>query len=330
MEKGKAAIFVLVILIGIVGAVIIYSGISSPTMAASTSNGDTGRDGTAAAQAGDVQICHKVDTLSKVLISVSAKAVDAHLDHGDCVFNAISCTCLPAGQDPPPPQGGPKCEEAPPAGDGLPEAPFECEPKGQPMSGNCDAGPSGVQYDCKDNCMCEKCGDGQVQTEVGEECDPPNANCDDDCTLKEETDCNDGLDNDGDGNIDGKDFDCCDNGMIDGTDPNKEDCDPSADPDGCADGLHCEKQDECVCVPNEATPTPTPEPTSTPTPTPGTECGNSILEAPEACDPPGPGGSGNNCGEGQTCNEDCTACVNPTSTPTPTIGATQTPTGTPS
>src|SRR5690606_3617274 len=43
---------------------------------------------------------------------------------------------------------------------------------------------------------------------------------------------------------------------------------------------------------------------------PTAECGNGVIESPEACDPPG---SSDGCGSGFLCTNDCSQCVSATS-----------------
>ncbi|MFO8016835.1 MAG: DUF4215 domain-containing protein [Candidatus Woesearchaeota archaeon] len=151
----------------------------------------------------------------------------------------------------------------------------------------CDDGNTVSGDGCSNTCQLEYCGDGIVQPGLGEECDDGNTidddDCDNSCKLTEEavmeaapTECNDGIDNDGDGCADwpfdrgcsgesdqNEDNDpdlppedqCsrCGDGIIDtpNSEGTNEECDPgkaNADGDcGIVDGMQGTCLDDCTC-----------------------------------------------------------------------------------
>jgi cysteine-rich repeat protein len=230
----------------------------------------------------------------------------------------------------------------PVCGDGILDDGETCDPPGSPAGGNgnncdsdctvcgdsivdadeeCDDGNAIDDDDCRNDCTIPVCGDGIVDGQDGETCDPPGSpaggngnNCDSDCTV-----CGDGVVDageecdDGNGlNTDGCRNDCtirvCGDGIVDAQ--NGETCDPPGSPAGgngnicgidctvCGDGVvdageECDDgngadNDDCR---NDCT---------------VRMCGDGIVDAGngETCDPPGSpaGGNGNNC------RPNCTAC----------------------
>jgi hypothetical protein len=184
------------------------------------------------------------------------------------------------------PQLSPNC------GNGVIDAGEDCDPVANPTG--CNTGERCVPAGAEDECTCVEqgsgtCGDGTIES--GEACDPSavptgcpaGMTCGSDCT------CSDQSGNQCEGTCSpactaGQSCRCacasgtCGNGV---RDPGEQ-CDPMANPSGCATGMICGEPgtaQQCTCFTQSGT------------------CGNGILDPGEACDPALP----NTCDPGEVC-----------------------------